>query len=82
MLRQGDRAVHEIAEELPISRPAVRDHLRLLKEAGSWRSRPSGTGTSTTSRTKGSTPSAATSNGLGRGGDEVPSVAENVEEAG
>ncbi len=34
MLRQGDRAVHEIAEELPISRPAVSRHLRLLKEAG------------------------------------------------
>jgi DNA-binding transcriptional ArsR family regulator len=34
MLRQGDRAVHEIADELPISRPAVSRHLRLLKEAG------------------------------------------------
>jgi DNA-binding transcriptional ArsR family regulator len=34
MLRQGDRAVHEIARELPISRPAVSRHLRLLKEAG------------------------------------------------
>jgi DNA-binding transcriptional ArsR family regulator len=34
MLRQGDRAVHEIAQELPISRPAVSRHLRLLKEAG------------------------------------------------
>ena len=34
MLRQRDRAVHEIAEELPISRPAVSRHLRLLKEAG------------------------------------------------
>jgi DNA-binding transcriptional ArsR family regulator len=34
MLRQGDRAVHEIAAELPISRPAVSRHLRLLKEAG------------------------------------------------
>ena len=34
MLRQGDRAVHEIAEELPISRPAVSRHLRLLKAAG------------------------------------------------
>jgi DNA-binding transcriptional ArsR family regulator len=34
MLRQGDRAVHEIAEALPISRPAVSRHLRLLKEAG------------------------------------------------
>ena len=34
MLRQGDRAVHEIAQDLPISRPAVSRHLRLLKEAG------------------------------------------------
>ena len=34
MLRRGDRAVHEIAEQLPISRPAVSRHLRLLKEAG------------------------------------------------
>jgi DNA-binding transcriptional ArsR family regulator len=34
MLRQGDRAVHEIARDLPISRPAVSRHLRLLKEAG------------------------------------------------
>jgi DNA-binding transcriptional ArsR family regulator len=34
MLREGDHAVHEIAQELPISRPAVSRHLRLLKEAG------------------------------------------------
>jgi DNA-binding transcriptional ArsR family regulator len=34
MLRHGDRAVHEIARDLPISRPAVSRHLRLLKEAG------------------------------------------------
>jgi DNA-binding transcriptional ArsR family regulator len=34
MLRHGDRAVHEIADALPISRPAVSRHLRLLKEAG------------------------------------------------
>ncbi len=34
MLRRGDRAVHEIAQDLPISRPAVSRHLRLLKEAG------------------------------------------------
>ena len=33
MLRLGDRAVNEIAKELPISRPAVSRHLRLLKEA-------------------------------------------------
>jgi DNA-binding transcriptional ArsR family regulator len=34
LLRDGDRAVHEIASTLPISRPAVSRHLRLLKEAG------------------------------------------------
>jgi DNA-binding transcriptional ArsR family regulator len=34
MLREGDRAVQEIADALPISRPAVSRHLRLLKEAG------------------------------------------------
>jgi DNA-binding transcriptional ArsR family regulator len=34
MLRHGDRAVHEIARDLPISRPAVSRHLRLLKDAG------------------------------------------------
>lgn len=34
LLRAGDRSVREIADELPISRPAVSRHLRLLKEAG------------------------------------------------
>jgi DNA-binding transcriptional ArsR family regulator len=34
MLRHGDRAVNQIARELPISRPAVSRHLRVLKEAG------------------------------------------------
>jgi DNA-binding transcriptional ArsR family regulator len=34
LLRDGDLAVHEIADSLPISRPAVSRHLRLLKEAG------------------------------------------------
>ena len=34
LLRLRDLAVHEIATELPISRPAVSRHLRLLKEAG------------------------------------------------
>ena len=33
-LAAGDRSVQEIADELPISRPAVSRHLRLLKEAG------------------------------------------------
>jgi DNA-binding transcriptional ArsR family regulator len=34
LLSHGDKAVHEIAAALPISRPAVSRHLRLLKEAG------------------------------------------------
>ena len=34
LLGTGDRAVHELAEALPISRPAVSRHLRLLSEAG------------------------------------------------
>lgn len=34
LLGQGDKSVQEIAAALPISRPAVSRHLRLLKEAG------------------------------------------------
>jgi DNA-binding transcriptional ArsR family regulator len=34
MLHDGERSVREIADELPITRPAVSRHLRLLKEAG------------------------------------------------
>lgn len=34
MLASGGRSVREIAEKLPISRPAVSRHLRLLKESG------------------------------------------------
>ena len=33
-LSEGDKPVHEIAAALPISRPAVSRHLRLLKDAG------------------------------------------------
>lgn len=33
-LRQGPRPVGEIADGLPVSRPAVSQHLRVLKEAG------------------------------------------------
>ena len=33
-LRSGPRAVGEIADELPVSRPAVSQHLRVLKDAG------------------------------------------------
>jgi DNA-binding transcriptional ArsR family regulator len=34
ILGSGGRSVREIAEALPISRPAVSRHLRLLKDAG------------------------------------------------
>jgi len=43
LLRGGDRSVRELADELPISRPAVSRHLRLLKEAGLVIDRPEGT---------------------------------------
>lgn len=41
-LAEGERSVKEIAEELPISRPAVSRHLRLLKDAGLVADRPAG----------------------------------------
>jgi DNA-binding transcriptional ArsR family regulator len=34
LLSSGDKPVQEIAAALPISRPAVSRHLRLLKDAG------------------------------------------------
>ena len=42
-LRGGDRSVQELADELPISRPAVSRHLKLLKDAGLVADRPEGT---------------------------------------
>ena len=33
-LAEGPRAVHELAAELPVSRPAVSQHLKVLKDAG------------------------------------------------
>jgi DNA-binding transcriptional ArsR family regulator len=33
-LRSGPRSVGELAEGFPVSRPAVSQHLRVLKEAG------------------------------------------------
>jgi DNA-binding transcriptional ArsR family regulator len=42
-LRHGPRAVGEIASELPVSRPAVSQHLRVLKEAGLVTERQNGT---------------------------------------
>ena len=34
LLADGPRAVGDVAAELPVSRPAVSQHLRVLKEAG------------------------------------------------
>jgi DNA-binding transcriptional ArsR family regulator len=42
-LRAGDRSVGQLAEALPISRPAVSRHLRLLKDAGLVTDRADGT---------------------------------------
>ena|SRR5213082_2115734 len=43
LLRGGARPVREIADALPISRPAVSRHLRLLKNAGLVVEEPRGT---------------------------------------
>ena len=43
LLRDGDRSVQELADALPISRPAVSRHLRLLKDAGLVSHRAEGT---------------------------------------
>ena len=43
LLGPGGRSVQEIADALPISRPAVSRHLRLLKQAGLVREEPVGT---------------------------------------
>lgn len=42
-LRGGPRPVVEIARGLPVSRPAVSQHLRVLKDAGLVRERRQGT---------------------------------------
>ena len=43
LLRAGPKSVQEIADELPVSRPAVSRHLRLLKEASLVVDEPVGT---------------------------------------
>jgi DNA-binding transcriptional ArsR family regulator len=43
LLGTGGRSVNELAAELPISRPAVSRHLRLLREAGLVAEEPRGT---------------------------------------
>jgi DNA-binding transcriptional ArsR family regulator len=42
-LGAGPRAVGELAEELPVSRPAVSQHLKVLKDAGLVVDRKAGT---------------------------------------
>jgi DNA-binding transcriptional ArsR family regulator len=42
MLRTGERAVVEVAAKLPVSRPAVSQHLRILHGAGLVRHRTEG----------------------------------------
>src|SRR5438874_12658596 len=41
--REGPRPVGELARDLPVSRPAVSQHLRVLKEAGLVSERKDGT---------------------------------------
>lgn len=43
LLGRGPRAVGELAAELPVSRPAVSQHLRVLKDAGLVTERRKGT---------------------------------------
>jgi DNA-binding transcriptional ArsR family regulator len=43
LLGAGEKSVGELADALPISRPAVSRHLRLLREAGLVAERPHGT---------------------------------------
>jgi DNA-binding transcriptional ArsR family regulator len=43
LLGTGDRSVRELADELPISRPAASRHLRVLKAAGLVADRAEGT---------------------------------------
>ncbi|MCG6949679.1 MAG: metalloregulator ArsR/SmtB family transcription factor [Acidobacteria bacterium] len=42
-LRSGPRSVGDLASGLPVSRPAVSQHLKVLKEAGLVRERRQGT---------------------------------------
>lgn len=43
LLRGGPQSVGALAEQLPVSRPAVSQHLRVLKEAGLVRDEQAGT---------------------------------------
>ena len=42
-LRRGPRSVGELAAEMPVSRPAVSQHLKVLKDAGLVTDRKEGT---------------------------------------
>ncbi|MBA2331224.1 MAG: winged helix-turn-helix transcriptional regulator [Actinobacteria bacterium] len=42
-LKRGPRAVGDLAADLPVSRPAVSQHLRVLKDAGLVTDRKDGT---------------------------------------
>lgn len=43
LLRDGEQSVGQLAASMPISRPAVSRHLRLLREAGLVKERAAGT---------------------------------------
>ena len=43
LVRSRERSVGEIARSLPVTRPAVSQHLRVLKDAGLVRDRAEGT---------------------------------------
>jgi DNA-binding transcriptional ArsR family regulator len=43
LLAEGPRPVGDLARQLPVSRPAVSQHLRVLKDAGLVVDRPAGT---------------------------------------
>jgi DNA-binding transcriptional ArsR family regulator len=43
LLREGPRSVGELADEVPVSRPAVSQHLRVLEDAGLVSHRREGT---------------------------------------
>jgi len=47
LLGRGERSVGEIAVQLPVSRPAVSQHLRILKEAELVSDRPTACAAST-----------------------------------
>ncbi len=65
LLSSGDKPVQAIAAALPISRPAVSRHLRLLKDAGLVAEHPKARGGSTTCRPRVCTPSRLISKAFG-----------------